>query len=738
MDDYKAFLESKRLVVRSTGIDVSLDELNVSAKPHQVDLTMWALRKGRAAILATTGMGKTLMELMFGQQAAERSLILAPLAVAYQTVREGEKFGIDVTYARNESQAPRQGITVTNYELLEHFDPDNFGAVILDESGILKSFEGKTRTALIERFRYTPMRLCCSATPAPNDIAEIANHAEFLGIMTRVEMLAAFFVHDDKGWRLKGHAREPFYRWLASWAMSLQKPSDLGYSDDGYILPELTIDPIIIPSDYVPEGQLFAISLKGVSDRARVRKATMMQRVLVAADHIKAEPNEQWLVWVGLNDEGRELAKMIPSSVLVEGSQSPDEKADALTRFANGEIKVLISKVSIAGFGMNFQSCARMVFVGLGDSYEQYFQAIRRCWRFGQKRPVKVHIVLTDLEETIYENVLRKEKEAEATAAELVKHVAEFEKAEISTVDRGSFMYETKDESGQGWRFMLGDSSERLRELESHSVDLSIFSPPFLNLYTYSNTERDLGNSSTTRQFWSHFRFIIRELAQLTKPGRNVCVHVAQIAKQKSKDGVIGLRDFRGETVRHFERAGFVFHGEVCIDKDPQAVAIRTHSKGLAFIQLSKDASWMRPTIADYILVFRAPGENQVPIHPDITNDEWIEWARPIWYGIKEGETLNASEARSDDDERHICPLQLGTIERCIRLWSNPGELILSPFGGIASEGYQAIKLGRRFIGVELKPEYFQAGLKNLREAERLAKQVDLFQWAEGESEAVS
>lgn len=278
---------------------------------------------------------------------------------------------------------------------------------------------------------------------------------------------------------------------------------------------------------------------------------------------------------------------------------------------------------------------------------------------------------------------------------------------------------------GEGWVYYNGDSAEVLPDLPSGMVDLSVFSPPFESLYTYSASERDLGNS-TPEQFWRHFGFISRELLRITKPGRHVLIHVAQIPSQAARDGVIGLKDFRGMTIRHFQDAGFIYHGEVCIDKDPQAQAIRTKSKGLLFKQMRTDASWSRPALADYILVMRAPGVNAVPVKPEITNDEWIEWARPIWYGIKETETLNVVEARENDDERHICPLQLGTIERCVRLWSNPGETVLSPFAGIGSEGFVSLKHGRRFVGVELKPKWWEVGVRNLERAEREARSVDL------------
>lgn len=439
--DYAAFLARKHVVVGASGHDVDPADLHAAMFDHQRYPTAWAIRKGRGALFLDTGLGKTLAQLVWAQQVADRSLILAPLAVARQTVAEGAKWGIEVVYARRQAEAPARGITITNYEMLDRFDPAAFGAVVLDESSILKNFEGKTRTALIGAFADTPYRLCCTATPAPNDHAELGNHAEFLGVMTRTDMLATFFVHDDAGWRLKGHAREPFYRWLASWAMSLRRPADLGYPNDGYDLPPLEILPAIVPSDYAPAGQLLATGLKGVGDRARVRRGTVGRRVAAAADLIAAEPGEQWIAWVGTNDEERALAALVPDALVVTGSQDPDEKAARLERFAAGRARVLVTKPSIAAWGLNFQGCARMAFVGLGDSFESYYQAIRRCWRFGQTRSVRAHVVLSDLEEPIYHNVLRKEREADAMAAALVRHVAAFERAELGALAPGRLVY---------------------------------------------------------------------------------------------------------------------------------------------------------------------------------------------------------------------------------------------------------------------------------------------------------
>jgi len=716
---YTDFLSTKRPQVGASGKLIDPSDVHPMLFPFQRDLVRWSVAKGRAAIFADAGLGKTFMQLEWARLVGERTLILAPLSVARQTVTEARKLGIDVTYAR--SQADAGLFTITNYEMMQHFDAQAFGAVVLDESSILKATEGVYRNLLIDTFRETPYRLCCTATPAPNDIQEITNHSAFLGIMPRRDVLASFFLHaaDDaraSGWRLKNHARPAFWRWLASWGMSLKRPSDLGYPDEGYELPRLTIEPVIVDAEVRLSGRLFADKLRGVTDRAQVRHQTKDARVGAAVALINAEPHEPWIAWCGLNDEGRDIAKALGDrAILVEGADSPEAKATAIERFMDSPNAVLVTKPTIAGFGMNFQHCARMAFVGLGDSYEQYYQAIRRCWRFGQEREVKAYVVLSEIERAIFDNVLRKEREAEDMARELVQHVADFEKRELTGTTAATFDYRQETAEGDGWKMMLGDSAERLAEVEDRSVGLAVFSPPFQALYVYSPTERDLGNCRNPDEFFEHMDFITRELVRVMQPGRIVAVHCAQITAQKVLDGVIGLKDFRGQLIEHYQSHGFIYHGEVCIDKDPQAQAIRTKSKGLLFVQKRKDSSWLRPALADYILFFRAPGENETPVKTDITDEQWIEWARPIWYGIRETDTLQAPPKAND--ERHVAPLQLGTIERVIRLWSNPGELVLSPFAGIGSEGYEAIRHGRRFVGVELKPEYFRTAVHNLSEA---------------------
>lgn len=732
---YADFLASKKALAPTSGIDVSLDEIHPLLFPFQRAQVQWALRKGRAAIFDDAGLGKTFISLEWARLTEQRTLIVAPLSVARQTVNEARKIDIDVHYTRS-GQDLSDGINITNYEMISHFDPADFGAVVLDESGILKSMASVTRENLIDMFADTPYRLCCTATPAPNDITEIANHAEFLGVMTRVEMLAMFFVHDSDttahgGWRLKGHAHDAFYRWMASWSMSVKKPSDIGFDDTGYILPELHIEAILVNANYTPEGQLFFTGLKGITDRSRARRSTIEERVKSAVALVQGS-SEQWILWCGMNDESAALARAIPESIEINGSDSPDAKIAAIESFQDGRSRVLITKSKIAGFGINLQNCHNMAFVGIGDSYESYYQCIRRCYRFGQHRPVNVKIILSDIEQEVYANVMRKEQEATTMSKQLIEHVQAFERAEIENVQSHD-EYRTNTIENEHYKLMLGDSCERMAEIPDASVDLSVFSPPFQSLYTYSPTERDLGNSRSAEEFYEHFTYIINHLIRVTKPGRNCCVHVQQIAASLIHDGFIGLKDFRGDIIRAFSHRGWVYYGEICIDKNPQVQAIRSHAKGLAFAQKNKDSSWSRPAFADYILVFRKPGENVVPVKTDITNEEWIEWARPVWYGIRETETLNAAEGRADKDERHVCPLQLGTIERCIRLWSNPGETILSPFMGIGSEGYESIRHGRKFIGIELKPSYFRTAQKNLDQMIRQKSQATLFDLVEAE-----
>jgi hypothetical protein len=416
---YGDFLATKHRAQGHDGPEVEPGELHPMLHPWQAQATAWAIRKGRCAIFWDCGLGKTFAQIEWATHSAERSLILAPLSVARQTVREAAKLGRDVRYVRDGAHVDGPGVWITNYELADRFDWSVFGAVVADESSILKNVDGKTRRMLTERARSVPLRLACTATPAPNDVAELTNHAEWLGVMSRAEMLAAYFVNDEKQWRLKGHAAQPMFRWMGSWAHTLRSPADMGYPDDGYRLPELSIVSQVVDAELAaPDGQLFAADLGGVGGRMAVRRQTVGPRVERAAE--LADDGHQWIVWCGLNDEATLAAKLIDGAVNVEGSWSPDAKAQALEAFQDNEIRVLVTKPSIAGFGMNFQNCSRMAYVGLSDSYEGYYQTMRRCWRYGQTQPVQAHIVVSGLESQIVENVRRKERQAAMATGALV------------------------------------------------------------------------------------------------------------------------------------------------------------------------------------------------------------------------------------------------------------------------------------------------------------------------------
>lgn len=441
---YADFLASKTPKAIASGFAPVLPWPS-AMKPFQRDVTEWAVRRGRAAIFAGTGLGKTLDELAWAQQVAAHSggqaLIFTPLSVAEQTVAEARKFGIDgVAYARDRGEIAGP-ITITNYERRDNFDLSQFAGIALDESGIIKDHDSKTRIELTEACKATPYLLCASATPAPNDWTELGQHAEFLGVMSAKEMLAMFFVHDgsvrakaEEDWRLKRHAEEEFWRWLASWAAVFRHPRDLGYDEPGYDLPPLHMRQIMVPVDYAPTaGLLFPMEASTLQERIRARKDSVEGRVRAAVEIVASKPNEPWLIWCNLNAESDAIAKAIPGAVNVRGSDSVEHKVANLLGFCRGEPRVLVSKPTIAGRGMNWQHCANMVFVGLNDSFEQLYQAIRRCWRFGQSREVTVYLISSELEGAVLSNLMTKERKYERMAESMQKHMRDLCVAEIKT-----------------------------------------------------------------------------------------------------------------------------------------------------------------------------------------------------------------------------------------------------------------------------------------------------------------
>jgi superfamily II DNA or RNA helicase len=430
---YEQFIQSKEIHLAASGLE-KVPPLNPMLFDFQRDIVAWALRKGRAALFCDCGLGKTPMQLEWAKHVPGKVLILAPLAVAQQTVREGQKFGIKVTYLREGDAFSAPKITITNYEMLERFEPNLYDGIVLDESSILKSYSGETRNQIIAAFGQTPYRLACTATPAPNDFMELGNHSEFLGALTRTEMLSTFFVHDGgdtSKWRVKKHAQKDFWKWVCSWAVMLRKPSDLGYQDGDFVLPPLNVQDIAIEVNKPDDGRLFSLPAITLEERRKARSISVEERAAKVAELVAQRPDEPWLIWTNLNIESETATALIPGAVEVAGSHSNEEKEKRMLGFATGEVQILVSKPSIAGFGMNFQHCPNVAFLGLSDSYEQFYQAVRRVFRFGQKRPVNCYIVTSSTEGAVTENIKRKERDAAKMAEEMVNNMHELNQQEI-------------------------------------------------------------------------------------------------------------------------------------------------------------------------------------------------------------------------------------------------------------------------------------------------------------------
>ena len=440
---YAQFIASKRIEDKSSGL-LSVPKLNSMLFDWQQAIVSWALRRGRAALFADCGLGKTAMQLEWAQQIPGRVIIVAPLAVGPQTEREGVKFGVDAKYMRQDDGKTR--IVITNYEMLEHFDPDNFQGVVLDESSILKSYTGKFRTYITDNWARVRFRLCCTATPAPNDYMELGNHSEFLGVMSRTEMLSMFFIHDGsetQQWRLKGHAESDFWRWMCSWSIMIRKPSDLGYDDGGFQLPPLKYHERIVEDTESSKEFLFQLQASTLDERLAARRRTTDARC-TAASEIANSKRDPVILWCNLNNESQRLAELVEGAVEVSGSHDHEHKERSLLGFSSGDSQKLVRKPSIAGSGMNWQHCANVVFVGLNDSYEQFYQALRRCWRFGQTKTVNCYIVTANTEGAVAANIKRKERDAERMHAEMVAHMSSISSAEIRSATRTQTKYTPK------------------------------------------------------------------------------------------------------------------------------------------------------------------------------------------------------------------------------------------------------------------------------------------------------
>jgi len=718
---YDQFLENKRVRIIESGFEVSEDQLNKHLFPFQKFCVKKALKKGRYAFFMDCGLGKTIQQLEWAHRVniytGKPVIILAPLAVSGQTIQEGKKFGIKV------SPYGSGNIQISNYEQLDNIDASLFGGVVLDESSILKNFTGAIKQKLISSFKDTEFKLCCTATPSPNDPEELGNHAEFLNVMTRNEMLAMYFIHDGgetNTWKLKPYGHKYFWAWVSEWAIMLCKPSDLGFEMKGYDLPELNLIEKKIITEKTDNGSLFndmAVSATNFNQELRITK---VQRLSEVAKIVNAS-TENFIIWIKHNDEGEELKKLIPDAVEVKGSDSNEYKEKKLLGFANNEFRVLITKSKIAMFGLNYQNCHNQIFASLDFSFEGLYQSIRRSYRFGQIHAVNIWLITTDTMTNVIQTIHKKQKQFLEMQNEMNVSM------NPNAVKKGKIDRPELVEENEFYTLRLGDCVKLIKNIPDESIGFSVFSPPFAELYTYSDELEDMGNSKDYNEFLFAFKHLVKGLYRVLWSGRNVAVHCMDLPIQKGKDGYIGLRDFSNFIRQAFEDVGFIYHSRVTIWKNPVTEMQRTKALGLLHKQVKKDAAMSRVGLPDYLLIFRKPGEHEHPVKCDINVDTWQKFASPVWMDIDYSNTLNARSGRDENDGKHICPLQLDTIERAIHLWSNKGDAVLSPFAGIGSEVYQSILMGRKGIGFELKTSYFKEAVKNCNQAISLSQRENLF-----------
>lgn len=711
--DYIEFLQTKHKSVNLSGFEAG--ELNDHLFEFQKFIVKRALKAGRYAIFADCGLGKTIMQLEWAKQVNEYTgkpvLILSPLAVTSQTIQEGNKFAIPVS-----KFTVGGSIQISNYEQLDNIDCSEFGGVVLDESSILKNFTGKLRNKIIDSFKETPYKLACTATPSPNDPMELGNHAEFLDVMSRNEMLAMYFVHDGGNtskWRLKGHSIDSFYQFVGSWSIMLNRPADIGFPMEGYNLPNLNLIEEEIKTPKKDNGQLFNDSIVSATNFNQELRSTMDERLERTAEIVNGS-NENFIVWIKQNVESEKICYLIPDAVEVTGSDSPEEKERKLLGFANNEFRVLVTKTKIAQFGLNYQNCRNQIFASLDFSFEGLYQAIRRSYRFGQKNEVNIYVITTDTMRNVSQSI--KQKQDQFTIMQ--DKMAEAVNVNLSGKLMAENNYNTEEEKNENFWIKRGDCVQLIKEVPDESIGFSVFSPPFAELYTYSSHVEDMGNSKDYNEFLNQFSYLVKELHRVVKQGRNVAVHCMDLPIQKGKEGFIGLRDFSGMIKDCFESEGFIYHSRVTIWKDPVVEMQRTKALGLLHKQIKKDSTMSRVGIPDYVLVFRKDGERTDPVtNTELPVDLWQKYASPVWMDINYSNTLQYRSGRDDKDEKHICPLQLPTIERLIHLYTNKGDSVLSPFMGIGSEVYQAVKMERYGIGFELKESYFQLAKDNVKDA---------------------
>ena len=731
--DYLEFLETKKRKKIESGFDIPEELLNPKLFDFQKYCVKRMLKQGKGAVFAGCGNGKTPIQLEWAQKVSEHEdkpvLILAPLSVSKQTIHEGIKFGYKVDRYKEMTADTR--IAISNYEQIENIDIERFVGIVLDESGILKNFTGHYKRLLIEKFKKTPYKLCCTATPSPNDLNELGNHSEFLDVLDAQDMRSRWFVREEgmNNYRLKGHAKKDFYEWVSSWAIMFENPADIGFEETGklFVLPKLNYYQHEIETA-PQDGMLFSKGIVNATNFNQELRNTMQARLEEVVRIVDEHPNEQILIWIKQNVEGELLRKMIPEAVEVRGSDKDEIKEDRLLDFAEGKIRILISKAKICGFGMNFQSCGLQIFAEPDFSFEDFYQQVRRSYRFGRNGEVNIHLIVTDTMQNAKEIINKKEKQFEEMQREINTNVNAQGYGLLND-------YEYREYRDNDVFLMKGDTTIEIKRIPDNSVDLIIFSPPFSSLFTYSNYIHDMGNNESHEEFFEQYAFLLKELYRILKPGRLMCCHTKDLGVYKNSSGYTGMYDFTGEHTRAVLNADFKLHSKITIWTDPVLEMQRTKTQRLLYKQVTSDSSKTGIGMAEYITIFKKWDGSDESTWEPITNlnkknfplEVWQKWASPVWMDIKRTDVLNGAEGVEQGDEKHIAPLQLEVINRLVNLWSNEGEVVFTPFLGIGSEVYEAVKNNRKGIGCELKDSYFDVAVKNIKRAEQQKNTKTLF-----------
>lgn len=774
------------------GVAVPAPEVDLDVAPHLFDYQDWVVRRAfereRFAAFMLTGLGKTAVQLEWARQVATatdgRVLIVAPLNICHQTIAEAHRFYGDTLAVLDATDraaldgwlAGGDGVAITNYEKLDGTtEPLDVAGVVLDESSMLRSIGGARKWAVMHAFAGVRYKLACSATPAPNDRSEYAQHAVFLGqVRATKEYLTAYFRNDGHGnWVFKTHGYGAWVANLASWAVFMHDPARWGFEalPD---MPELATayPPVALTGEQLErarghetgeQSSMFGATPGGITSRTKMQQIANGYELVggrvetfpahkpgAAVDLVRrhVDGGEQVIVWVHHDHEGDQLSKLLAAwavdGVHLSGRDSIPRRRQTIEAFAAGDgPRVLILKPAMFAMGLNLQACTVQVFSSVHDSFERFFQCVRRSWRFGQHRPVSVYVPLTGLDEAINTNVMAKqarfETDARALEDAVVARLRPRDTSEVRIVDTTP-KTEVDRTDTDDWTLVLGDSVAHMDTMAAASVDLTVFSPPFPALFAYSNELGDVANVRGTAADTSEHRlvwgWVAEKLLRVVRPGRIAAIHCKEIIQPANVHGHRWCYDYPSELRAGMEAAGWHYHRRVTIEKNPQSEATRNKETSLLHVTVRRNALAAMPQAGEYLMVFTAPGDAEIPVPVDLSFEEWCswansiwpDWATPTWRGIRETDVLNTAVAKETPDERHVCPLQLGLIERVVRLWSNPGEVVFSPFAGIGSELYVARQWGRRSYGIELKESYYRTAVRNLRQLDvELAQRNDMF-----------